>query len=339
MKQSSITWFQSYLENRIQYTQVDGILLDPVHTSSSVSQGSIFGPLLFVCYINDLPKFCGDLSPFIYANDMALLVNGKSLESITTTLQLGLDTLTEWFNANKPSLNSSKTTALLFCGNRSPYKNFGLDIVSNGEHIESVTEFKYLGVTLDRHLTFKNHIAKIGKKVTQRTCILWKMCNYISQDLTKYLYLSLIHPIFTYCDFAYDLCNKGASHKLQVYQNAALRAARNCRYDYSSAHLHNDLETCNLQMCRRKSSLQIVYHGYMNQGPPSLNSMFNPYLPIRPLRSESQYLILPPKTKTKRCENDLAYRGCVYWNDVDISYMTATSIEQIKNYLKPYKSI
>ena len=87
VKESSITWFSSYLCNRSQYMTVDNVMSDPEHTSCGVPQGSILGPLLFVCYINDMPKFCGDLRPFIYADDMALLTKNKSLEVINATLQ------------------------------------------------------------------------------------------------------------------------------------------------------------------------------------------------------------------------------------------------------------
>ncbi len=226
--------------------------------NSGVPQGSIPGPLLYVCYINDLPKFCADLLPFIYADDTALLSRCKSMDKITENLQIGFDSITSWFGANKLEFNISKTKSMLFTGKRSPYRNFNLDIKSNNTSIESPDNFKYLWVTLDKNLTFEQHISNTIKKVSQRTRVLWKVRNYVSQDLARYLYLTLVHSLFTYCDFVYDGCTSTQGNKLQVAQNSALRAVRNCKYDYSTTKLHNDLQIDDLQTYRRKSTLKLV---------------------------------------------------------------------------------
>ena len=83
IKESSISWFAS--SDRVQCTCVYGVLSDTEHTGSGVPQGSILGPLLFVCYIKDMPKYCNKLRPFIYADNTALLTSGNDLNSIQNT--------------------------------------------------------------------------------------------------------------------------------------------------------------------------------------------------------------------------------------------------------------
>ncbi len=185
VKESSIQWFVSYLTGCTQYTQIDSVLSEPVPTNSGVPQGSILGPLLFVCYINDFPKFWGNLLPFIYADDMALLTRSKDIIQITEELQYGLNIITSWFQANKLGLNLAKTKSILFTSRRSPFRNFNLDIRSSDTQIESTDTFKYLGITLDRYLHFETHAENIIKKVNQRTRILWKVRNFVTEDLAK----------------------------------------------------------------------------------------------------------------------------------------------------------
>ncbi len=45
---------ESYMTNRTQYVEIDGVKLDLLNLSTGVTQGSIIGPLLFIIYINDI---------------------------------------------------------------------------------------------------------------------------------------------------------------------------------------------------------------------------------------------------------------------------------------------
>ena len=51
---NAITWFDAYLTNRMQVTDVGGIFSDPKGVPCGVPQGSILGPLLFLIYVNDM---------------------------------------------------------------------------------------------------------------------------------------------------------------------------------------------------------------------------------------------------------------------------------------------
>ena len=228
VKESSVSWFVSYLTGRTQYTNVNNTLSEPIEIRMGVPQGSILGPLIFICYVNDLPKYCSNTIPFMYADDTALLTTGHSVDIIEQKLQSDFDHMLKWFAANRLCINTTKTKTMLFCSKRSTHKQVNLNIYDSSERIEEVDTFKYLGLYLDRHLCFDDHIDKIIRKVNQRTGFLWRMRNFINQPLAKYLYQSLIHPVFQYCDFIYDGCTITLKNKLQVTQNAALRAVRKC---------------------------------------------------------------------------------------------------------------
>ena len=143
------------------------------------------------------------------------------------------------------------------------------------------------------------------------------MRSFILQNLAKYLYTTLIQPIFSYGDSVYDGMNLSNKSILQVLQNSSLRAVKRCARDYSEKELHDDLEIAYLQGSHRKSALKIVYCGLHNNGPTKLNARFNFYEPTRSMHSAMKQLILPPKTHTMFGENDIKLRGSRYWNDLD----------------------
>jgi mannose/fructose/N-acetylgalactosamine-specific phosphotransferase system component IID len=74
----ALEWFRSYLANRVQQVDVGGCLSDLTTINISALQGSILGPILFLCYINDLPNSSA-LKTLLFADDTQGYISGKNL--------------------------------------------------------------------------------------------------------------------------------------------------------------------------------------------------------------------------------------------------------------------
>ena len=98
-------WFCSYLVGRIQSTQIGSRFSKKEKTLSSVPQGSVLGPLLFLIYINDIHNASDKLEFYLFADDTNWLYTDKNLRSLETTMNLELSRVCEWLTANKLSLN------------------------------------------------------------------------------------------------------------------------------------------------------------------------------------------------------------------------------------------
>ena len=101
-----LKWIKSFLSTRRQRVVLGGAMSDGIYVISGIPQGSVLGPVMFVCFINDLPDGVSSLV-HMYADDTKL---GRHIESIVDNhlLQTDLNILMEWslkwqlrFNASK----------------------------------------------------------------------------------------------------------------------------------------------------------------------------------------------------------------------------------------------
>ena len=110
-----LDWFSSYLTERYQVTKVNDHHSNKAPVNFGVPQGSILGPLLFTLYINDLPGNIRSRSSrvYLYADDTAIFVKGKSIDVINTTLNTELAHVSQWLQSNYLTLNVKKTKSML----------------------------------------------------------------------------------------------------------------------------------------------------------------------------------------------------------------------------------
>ena len=103
---AALQWFQSYLSNRRQYVFVNEISSSLKFVTCGVPQGSILGPLLFILYINDI-VCCSDVLKFLlFADDTNIFYSHLDSGKLEEIVNGELVKLTQWFIANKLSLNA-----------------------------------------------------------------------------------------------------------------------------------------------------------------------------------------------------------------------------------------
>ena len=79
-----------------------------------VPQGSVLGPLLFLIYINDIHKSSEILKFHLFSDDTSIFYSHKDLRNVEMTLNNELIKVSEWFIANKLTLNVSKSNFVIF---------------------------------------------------------------------------------------------------------------------------------------------------------------------------------------------------------------------------------
>ncbi len=233
-------------------------------------QGSILGPLFFIIYINDLTNYLNECSVNLYADDMTLYYGATSQIDLMLTLRLELTVVSEWFKANKLTLNVAKTKLVVF-GSRHKLANApNLNLTINNEKIEQVTEFKYWGVFLDDKLTFDKHVEYIHGKAVKKMGIVHKARNFLDRSTSVLLYKSLVLPHLDYCDTVYSCTSAANLDKLQKIQNGACRTLLLADKRTPIEEMHQELGLLSLKQ-RRDLNLAIDSHKHVNNKESSLN--------------------------------------------------------------------
>ena len=329
---ASCNWFKSYLEDCRQVTRVGQELSCSLPVTCGVPQGSILGPLLFSIYVNNLPLANPDLLTYLYADDTAIIVQDESVSNIECKLQMAIENVANWFKLNKLSLNCGKSKIMHF---GTPYQVANvpdMNIVYNGQSIEVVIEYKYLGVKLDCNLNFTSNTQYIFSKLNKRIHMLGRARTIVNSDICLYLYNQLILPVLDYADFIYDGLSQYNEFTLQRLQNGAARRILRVSKQTPSVYTHNTVHMDNLAIRRKKHTCIMPFKILNGLSPPALGNKFTFIHDVssKTTRQSQDLKLYIPKPRLELTKKSFVFRASALWNELPIHVRQCDSLNSFK---------
>jgi len=139
---------------------------------NGVQQVSVLAPLLLNIYISDLPTTIS--RKYAYADDLAIMHADGDWQVVEGALSKHMTTLGEYLQTWKLKLSTTKTVSAVFHLNNKEAKR-EVKVNFNTKTLPFCSEPKYLGVTLDRSLTYHRHLESLRKKLTSCVALLRRL--------------------------------------------------------------------------------------------------------------------------------------------------------------------
>ena len=343
-------WLTSFLTKRKMRVALEGEFSDEVTVDSGVPQGTVLGPILFLCHINDLPDSVKS-SVRLFADD-CLLYREINSEQDHETLQKDLKNLETWAENWGMRFNAKKCYIL-------SVRNKSEHFYTLNKHIlERVKSNPYLGIQISEDLKWKEHINNTCKKASSTLGFLRRNLQHCPIECRKTAYIALVRSIMEYGAIIWDPHTTTEVTKLESIQR---RGARFISKNYKSREegcmtkILKDLNLPTLQTRRQNQRLTFFFktlEGQIPAIPPDQSislqkqkrrikaKTFADYETTNiietSVRNNSKSVVIPP-AKTEQYRNSFFVRTAINWNHLDDNTVSSTKVESFKLALARYR--
>ncbi|RVE41165.1 hypothetical protein evm_014186, partial [Chilo suppressalis] len=208
----------SYLSDRVQGVDINGVKSPGSSVKMGVPQGSILGPFLFLIYINDLPYFVKDNHEIVlFADDTSLLFKTKRRESQIDDVNRSISKVVHWFNVN------NKTNVNI-----------------KDRHMSSVDTTVFLGITVDSKLQWGPHIDGLSKRLSSAAYAVMKIRQLTDIETARLVYFSYFHSVMSYGILLWG--NAADIQTIFVLQKRAIRSIYNLKVKDSLRDKFKEIE-------------------------------------------------------------------------------------------------
>ena len=255
IKGQTYQFIRSFLSGRSQTVIVDGMTSDPAPVTSGVPQGSVLGPVLFLLFINDLPKAVKSKTR-LFADDCIIYQEIRS-RTDCQQLQEDLISLAKWEQDWGMSFHPEKCSVLRVSRSRKPIT---FDYSLKGHTLKTEEDTRYLGCELSSTLSWKKHIDKAVKKANSTLGFLRRNLRVTSEATKTAAYSSLVRPSIEYCSSVWNPHTQELKHRLEMVQRRAARYTTN-RYRNTSSvtSMLEHLQWETLESRRTKADITMLY--------------------------------------------------------------------------------
>lgn len=230
----------SYLKDRWFLVKQRDELSDLHTIASGVPQGSVLGPVLYTLFTADIPT-TNLTTVATFADDTAILASDTNPTDASAKLQNNLHMVEKWLRKWRLQVNNLKSVHVTFTMKRGTCPLVTL----NNTPIPQAEDVKYLGIHLDRRLTWRKHIFTKRKQLGLKFSQLYWLTGRKSQlkiENKLLLYKTIVKPIWSYGIQLWGTASISNIEILQRFQNKVLRSIVDAPWYVPNHIIQSDLK-------------------------------------------------------------------------------------------------
>ena len=322
-----IAWISSWLHNRKQRVSVNGTVSEWIDVLSSVVQGSVLGPILFIIFINDIDLCLGDFEAFMskFADDtkIAKIVNDNSTAAEMQTI---ISRLEEWSIKWGMQFNASKCF-IIHLG----YHNQKFKYRMAGQIISTTSDQRDLGIFIDDSCKPGLQCAIAAKKANQVLGRINRSFSCYTRDVMLQIYKVFVRPNLEYAVSAWSPWLAKDINVLESIQHRATRRISDVHGSYPERLQQLQLTTLEERRIRGDAIEMFKYlHGNWDIDFTTMFTTDNPERQIT--RQQQSYMpVRVPRARLDLRKNFFCVRGPQTWNSLPSEMRQSSSLNAFKN--------
>ena len=231
--------------------------------------------------MNDIHHTSDKFHAILYADDSNLVSTLCSFKTSISTktcnktelsknINKELACIYEWLAINKLSLNISKTKFMIFHYYQRRIGHLIPEIKINNILIQQVSDFNFLGLTIDENFTWNPHIQKIAARISRSLGVMSRLKNILPLPILRLLYNSLILPHLQYAILTWG---HRCKHIVKL-QKKAIRTITRSKYNAHTEPLFKQLNLLKVEDIFKVNILRMYYKCCNNTIPMYFRGMF-----------------------------------------------------------------
>ena len=339
-----LAWLKSYLVNRSQRIQMHGRLSAERPVLFGVPQGSVLGPLMFICYtapLGDVARRHG-INVHLYADDTQLYLafiphSDEDTIQAVTRIQDCVAELQDWMNINKLKFNATKTEIIVMCAPHIKTKLSMPDIELGRIVVPVSTVANNIGVYFDDALSMQKQVQHICRISYFHLHCIGKIRNLLDRKTTEIM----IHSYVTSrLDNGNCLLYGISDHlltKLQRVQNAAAQLITKTRKHEHITAVLIGLHWLPIKQRIEYKLLLLTFQSLRGLAPAYVTELLIRYQPTRALRSADAHLLEVPRCRL-RTQGEKAFSSAAprLWNNLPLAMRATDCLSSFKKQLKTF---
>lgn len=335
---NSLNWCESYLTKRTQRTKFKKFMSEETIVTAGVPQGSILGPVLFICFTNDLPETFQNCKIISYADDTQILVSARTYKQIKKLLESLINSAQTWYTENSLLINASKSEVMIIT-RRTQREKMHIDVTEEGtiKQLELQENIKVLGIHIDCELNWNKQVNEVNKKASYAARNLSRINQLIPIKARSILYNSLVATHLNYADTVWGGCGSKNQNKLQRTQNSAVKSLLGMKKHESASEALKKANMIPLEEKRKIHEGVYVHKALKGNLPTATCRKYREQQSQMNNRSTVKKILTIPKHRRELYKNSPFYRTIITWNNIPQEIKNSETTTNFKQRYQSHK--